>query len=91
MEVVEITPGVSFESAVSLPNDRQRPVNKSVGRKGSTGNGTRKRARMTLPGKLAAELAKADQDITAANKRILVIDMAQGSRRFVKLSEYASS
>jgi hypothetical protein len=89
MEVIEITRGASFSTAQEIRPSRIRPQVKSVGHKGMTGNGQRRKTRISLPGKLAADLAAIDRNITEENKRILVIDMAAGTRNFVKIAPRA--
>lgn len=89
MEVVEIVPGVTFPDAHELPNSTVQPASKHVSIK-SSGNGTKKPRNPLTPlvtGKLKTELAKIDQEITAANKMVMVVS-PEGKRRFVKLSEY---
>jgi hypothetical protein len=89
MEVVEIK-DATFSTAREIPPGRVRPQAKSVGHKGMTGNGQRKKTnKVSLPGKMAADLATADRNITEANKRMLVIDMAAGTRNFVKIASRA--
>ena len=85
MEVVSITPGVTYPTAVELPNKNHRFVNGS--NKSSSGNSTSKnKNRLVLPGKLLSELQKASQEQTKANQRVLVID--GGKRRWVLLSDW---
>jgi hypothetical protein len=87
MKVIEVTAGVSYETARELPNDKVRPTGKSVGRKGGGNSGSqKKKERIVLPGKLKAELQATDREITEAHK--MVLWLVTGKRKLIRASEY---
>jgi hypothetical protein len=86
MEIVSITPEVTFPTAVELPNKNIRWVN---GRNKSSPSGNsapRRQNRMIIPGKMHAEILKESQVRTKENARVLVI--SGGKRRWMKISEW---
>jgi len=94
MEAI-VAPGATFEHAHELPSSTVRPVTKSVGNKGGNngahgGKGDSWRCGDSAweKSKVFADEKKDDLVTTQANKRILVVNTAQGTRKFVKLSEY---
>jgi hypothetical protein len=85
MKIVSTTPGVTYPSAVELPNRGLRLQNgthKSASQNGSAG----KRHRMLLPGKMSAELQKLAQDQTRANRMMLLIE--GGKRRWIRVADW---
>jgi len=90
MEIIEWKQGVSYAGAVEIPVSRARPVSKATANKAS-GNGTKKtKNTVLLTGRMAAEAAAADREITKANQRILVVSPT-GRKTFMKLSEHRAS
>lgn len=90
MEIVTITPGVTFGSARELPNSTVRPASKNVSIK-SSGNGVKKPKNICgdtawEKSRVFADERKADHGITEENKMILVL--SNGKARFVRLSEW---
>lgn len=86
IETVSITPGVSFGTAQEIPCSTARPATKQVGSK-SSGNGVKRQKNViTVPGKLLGELQRADREITAANKKVMIL--VNGKRRFVREADY---
>ena len=86
MEVVKITPGITFGSARELPNSTVRPQAKHLSMK-SSGNGVKKpNNKINIPGKLRMELQQIDREITESSKMILCL--VNGKRKFIRASEY---
>lgn len=87
MEIVSITQGVTYPTAVELPSKKKRLVNGT--HKSSSGNsGSGKHThRITIPGKMHAELMIEAQRQTEANRKMLVLD-GTGKRRWVRLADW---
>ena len=87
MEVLEVT-GSSYLTARELPNHGGRPISKhqkSPG--GNSGAGKGKTSYVPrLAGKLLSELQKADQQVTADNKMVMLLH--NGKRKFIRASDY---
>ena len=86
MEVLEVRG--PFPDAHELPNHGGRPVakhQKSTG--GNSGAGKVKTSYVPrLSGQLLTDLQKADQQQTAANKMVMVLE--NGKRKFIRESDY---
>ena len=86
MEIVSITPGVTYTTAVELPNKNRQWTNGT--HKSSSGNSTNKKKNtMLIPGKLLSEIQKASQEATRANQRVLVLD-GTGRRHWMRLADW---
>jgi hypothetical protein len=86
MEIIEIVPGVTYPTAVELPCKNVQWMN---GRNKSSPGGNshpKKKNRMIIPGKMNAELQKAAQRQTAANRKILIL--VGGKRRWVRMADW---
>lgn len=81
MEIIALGPQV-FPHAHELPNKNRRWVN-GRNKSSPSGNSAPKRKnRMTIPGKMNAELMKIAQEQTRRNRMTLVI--SGGKRRWVR-------
>ena len=84
MKVIEVT-GSRYPTAVELPNKNRRWVNGT--NKSAGGNSApKKRNKIFIPTKMAAELQTEAQARTKAGARMLVID--RGKKRWVRLSDW---
>lgn len=87
MEVLEVT-GTSYPTAIEIPVSRERPISKhqkSPG--GNSGAGSHKTSYVPrLGGKLLSEQQKLDQQITADNRKVMLLH--NGKKRFVRAADY---
>lgn len=86
MEIIELFGQPHYPDAHELPNKNRRWVNGRNKSSPSGNSASKKKNRMIIPGKMHAEILKASQEQTAANKKILVI--AGGKRRWVLLKDW---
>jgi hypothetical protein len=81
MEVLEITRGARFPTAVELPVSRARPASKHIARKGGGNSAPKKRGSHIPPASVRQR--EADQRVTEANARVLRIS-ATGKRTWAR-------
>ena len=87
MEVLEVT-STDFSTARELLNHGGRPISKHQKSPGGNSGAGKVRNKYVprLAGKLLSELQKADQQVTADNKMVMLLH--NGKRRFVRASDY---